>query len=349
LAALHAVLKALRRAVGRDLMTLWSIRVNNFFLFIALLMYGAAESGLEPKSAEPLLVLTGFLLLFPASNDPLSKIPPSRFSLWPLAVGQKLALRLMSLMLSPVLWIAGGILLKTARLPVSLSFLAVAVTVQVASVAGLGLSRREPAWNPLRHIPQLPGRLGGLIRNNLRELLSVLDPYLALMLSAAGASYRFFYAHPDPNAAPIISILIALALSTYAQSLFGLDFGSGLTRYRLLPLRGWEILLEKDVAFLIVLSVLVAPFQIGTGLTFGLVSLALGHHSSVCLRIPQKRWRFAAGRLLPVGALQAIGSVAAAFGEQSRGAAMLIPAAAIWVASIWFYGRRWENDTDRPV
>ena len=49
---------------------------------------------------------------------------------------------------------------------------------------------------------------------------------------------------------PVLSILIALALITYAQSLFGVDFGSGMTLYRLLPLRGWEILLAKDLAFL---------------------------------------------------------------------------------------------------
>lgn len=343
MAALNAILIALRRAVSRDLMTLWSIKVNNFFLFIALLMYGAFESGLEPKSAEPLLVLTGFLLLFPASSDPLAKIPRSRLALWPLNANQRRALRLASLALSPVLWITVIILWRTASLQVSLSFLAIAGTVQLTAISGTRLALYAPAWNPLRHIPQLPGALGGPIRNNLRELLSLLDPYLALMLSVAGTAYWFASPHPDPAAPPMISILIALALSTYTQSLFGLDLGSGMTRYRLLPLRGWQILLAKDVSFLIVLVVLILPFNLATGLTFGIVALTLGHHSSVYLKIPQKQWRFAGGRLLPVGALQAVAGVAAAFGAQKHGAAIFIPAMALWLISIGFYGWRWEK------
>jgi len=69
LAALFAILKALRRAVGRDLGTLQSVKINNLFLFVALLVYGALASGQPPKSAEPFFVLLGFLLLFPLSSD----------------------------------------------------------------------------------------------------------------------------------------------------------------------------------------------------------------------------------------------------------------------------------------
>jgi len=343
MAALRAILKALRRAVGRDLMTLWSIKVNNFFLFIALLIYGAAQSGMEPKSAEPLLVLTGFLLLFPASGDPLEKIPASRLALWPLSGTQRLALRLVSPLLSPVLWIAVVILIRTARPAAALTFLGAAVAIQAVSAL------RSPGWTPFRHLPQFPGKLGGLIRNNIREILSLLDPYLALMLCAAGTSYRFLYAHPDPAAPPVIAILIALAMSTYTQSLFGLELGSGMTRYRLLPLRGWEILLAKDMAFLIVLGAMIIPFDIGTGLTFGLLSLALGHHSSIYQKIPQKRWRFAAGRLMPVGALQGLGGVVVAFQERDRGPIVLAGAAVAWIASIWFYGRRWDQRRSDPA
>ncbi len=56
------VLRALRRAVGRDLGTLQSVKINNLFLFVALLVYGALASGQPPKSAEPLVVLQGFLV-----------------------------------------------------------------------------------------------------------------------------------------------------------------------------------------------------------------------------------------------------------------------------------------------
>ena len=59
----------------------------------------------------------------------------------------------------------------------------------------------------------------------------------------------------------MIGLLVALALSPYAQSLFGLDLESGVTRYRLLPLRGWEVLTAKDIAFLGLLFVLLLPLN----------------------------------------------------------------------------------------
>jgi len=343
MAALLAILKALRRAVGRDLGTLASIKVNNIFLFVALLMYGALNSGQPPKSAYPFFLLLGFLLLFPLSSDPLGKIPPARLALWPLTTGQRLGLRLASLALSPVAWIGVLILLKTARPLTALAFCALAAGVQAAAALGRHAARRDPHWNLLRYIPQFPGRLGGLVRKNIREILSLIDPYAALLLSAGGGLYRLFGAHPDPDAFAILGLLVALTMSTYAQSLFGLDFGSGMTRYHLLPLGGWEILLAKDIAFLAMLLALLLPLDPGPGMTFGLVALALGHHSSVLLDLPQQRWRFTGGRLLPVGALQAVGGMALGFLEHQRGLAVLVAAAVACLVSLHYYGRRWER------
>ena len=162
-------------------------------------------------------------------------------------------------------------------------------------------------------------------------------------MSAAAAAYRVLSSHPDPAAFPIMALLVALALSTYAQSLFGMDAGSGMTRYRLLPLRGWEILLAKDVVFLGILLVLVLPLSAGPGLTFGLAALAIGHHSTVLLDLPQRRWRFTGGRLLPVGALQAVGGVTLGFAEEQRGVVLLICVAMAFVLSLFWYGRVWDR------
>ncbi len=117
MAAVIAILGAVRRAVGRDLGTLGSIKVNNLFLFVALMAYGALNSGVAPKSAYPLFLLVGFLMLFPLSSDPLAKIPVARLGLWPLSPRQRLGLRAASLGLSPVTWIAILILARTARGP----------------------------------------------------------------------------------------------------------------------------------------------------------------------------------------------------------------------------------------
>jgi len=345
MSAVVAILRALRRAVARDLGTLGSIKVNNLFLFVALLVYGALNTGLPPKSAYPFFLLLGFLLLFPLSSDPLGKIPPVRLALWPLTSGQRLGLRFASLALSPVTWIGVLILLKTARPLVALAFCGLAVGAQGAVALGRHAARRDPHWNLLRYIPQFPGRLGGLVRKNMREILSLLDPYAALLLSIGGGAYRILGTHADPEAFTIIGLLVALTMSTYAQSVFGLELGSGsgMTRYRLLPLGGWDVLLAKDIAFLAILLVLLLPLDIAPGMTFGLVALALGHHSSVLLKLPQQRWRFTGGRLLPVGAVQALGGMALGFLEYERGWVVLVMAAIGYVVSLYYYGRRWEG------
>jgi uncharacterized membrane protein YhhN len=84
-------------------------------------------------------------------------------------------------------------------------------------------------------------------------------------------------------------------------------------------------------------------------MTFGLVALALGHHSSVLLELPQQRWRFTGGRLLPVGALQAVGGMALGFLEYERGLVVLVVVAVVYVASLSYHGRRWESGPARPA
>jgi len=328
-AALRAILKALRRAVARDLAG--SFRANNL-LFLGLL----------GSSAAALLILLGLLLLFPLSSDPLGRIPPARLALWPLSRWQRLGLRLASLALSPVVWIGVLILLKTKRPELALAFCGLALGMQGALALGRYMAKRDPHWDLLGDIPQFPGRLGGLVRKNLRETLSLLDPYAALLLSLAGGAYRIFGAHPDPAAFTIMGLLVALAMSTCTQSLFGLDGDGGVTRYRLMPMRGWEILVAKDVAFLAILFVLLLPLDPGPGMTFGLVALAFGHHSSVLLGLPQQRWRFASGAL-PFGAMQTAAGMGVGFLEHEQGLLVLVAAAMGYVASVYYYGRVWER------
>ena len=345
MAPLVAILGALRKAVQRDLGSLESLKVNNFVLFVALLVAGALQSGQPPKSAYIFFFLFGFLLLFPISADPLARIPKDRLALWPLSPTQRVVLRLSSLLLSPLLWVALIIAWRTGRLSEGLTFLGFALVVRASSVLGKQLANRQRHFHLLRYIPQFPGAIGGLIRKDIRQLLSLLDPYVALALSVGGAAFRISGRNTDPMAFPMLGILVTLAISTYAQSLFGLDLRSGMTRYRLLPLRGWQVLLAKDIAFMVVLLVLLLPLDPVPGITFGLAALAIGHHSSVFLRIPQQRWRFTGGRLLPVGALQLFGGVAIGFAETQRGPIVLALAAVLFVASLFWYGHCWDHMT----
>lgn len=251
----------------------------------------------------------------PLSSDPLDRLPPERLLLWPLTPRQRLTLRVVSLGLSPILWLTVFLLLKTATLTVALPFLAFVIAAQ--------LMLRLPGLTAVVRIPLLPGSFGGLVSHNLRQMLTVLDTWVAILLSAIATAYRFLSPHPDPAALPILAILIALAMSTWAQSLFGLDSASAMSRYRLLPLPAWQILLAKDAAFLGILLLLVAALHPLPAITFGLVSLTVGHYSSVTLHLPQRRWRFTAGRLLPVGALQFLASVILSFAEMREGPVVL--------------------------
>ena len=89
----------------RDVGSFAALKVNNFFLFVLLLIAGNVSVGLPPRSAYPFLLLVGFLLLFPLSSDPLAKIPPMRTAVWPLAASQRTALRIVTVALSPLFWL----------------------------------------------------------------------------------------------------------------------------------------------------------------------------------------------------------------------------------------------------
>lgn len=78
MAALLAILKALRLLAQRELRTFLSLGLNNLFLFAALLTYSALAGGMMPIDAIPFFVLFLLIILFPLSADTLSKIPASR-------------------------------------------------------------------------------------------------------------------------------------------------------------------------------------------------------------------------------------------------------------------------------
>jgi hypothetical protein len=310
----------------RDLGSFAALKVNNFFLFVLFLIYSNVIYHMQPHSAYPFLLLVGSLMLFPMSSDPLAKIPAARLGLWPLDASQRLALRLASVAFSPVFWIALILLLLTAR-SLALAFVGLAIAMQAAiMVAG------SPRWNTAVRLG-FPGRLGPLIAAAIRQMLTVLDTYIALLLAIAGCAYRFLFHAPDPAAYPIFALLIALALSTYAQCLFGLDSSSALTRYRLLPLPLWQILIAKDVAYLAILVILVAPLSVTAGLTSGLVALAIGRYSSVRRRSPQYRWRFTGGRVI-VGVPQSVLGFGLGIAAHQVSPAFLVIAAAAYCTSL---------------
>jgi len=331
-----AVLKALGRVVWRDLRSYNSLIGNNFFLFV-LLLAQQLSAGLF------FILILGLLLLFPLSADPLAKVPRERLEAWPIARRGRVALRLGSMALSPAAWITVAVVVKTSSLAAGGSFLALAACAQATGVLSARLIARAPQRDALRWIPEFPGRWGGLVSKDLRQMLRVLDSYLALLLSLSGILYRLLGRPADPEAFPILAIMVVLALSTYGQCLFGLDWPGGWQRYRLLPLRGWQALAAKDAAFMLLAMPLVAALDPIAGFAAALAALAIGHHAAVHAPVPQKRWRFTGGTLFPTGLLQAVAMFGVGVGARRDGLIYILPVAAACAASTWFYGRRWDR------
>lgn len=281
----------------RDAGSIFALKVNNFFLFVMLLVAGNLAVHQPPRSAYPFLLLMGVLLLFPLSSDPLAKIPASRLALWPIDGRTRAALRVSSIALSPLFWLAAALFLR-ASLGLAAAFVGLVLGIHAVQAAARRLPGRE--GDGLR-IPALPGKFGILITAAWRQIFSTLDAYLAILLAAAGWVYRFGLASPDPAAYPIFSMLAALALSTFAQSLFGLDSQAAWTRYRLLPLGLRAITLSKDIALLSLVVILTVPLNAVAGGTFIVTTLAIGHLGAVERRGSLTRWRFASGRIFLAG------------------------------------------------
>lgn len=343
-----AAFRLLAQLVRRDVRTSASLAMNNLFFLVVFLLQGSNPRTMA-RTALPFALLLGLPLLLAFSGDPLRKIPAARLALWPLSSKARVGLRLFGLGLTPAVWLTAILLLLLrVGLPLALAFFAALVVMQGMVMAiGYG-ARRVTGFQMQRYIQQPPGRLGGVLRLSLRQMMMTLDFYVALTVSVCGAIYRWTDAHADPAAYPVLAAVVALALSTYAQRMFGFDGRAGETRYRLLPMRGWQLLLAKDAAYLVVLTLLILPLGVLPGLAFGLMALAVGRYASLTSTGMQLRWRFVGGDL-PVGVLQVIAGVAAAFASLRFGLLALGGCVAVYLISLIVGGRIWEKDIGRGL
>jgi hypothetical protein len=330
MARILAVLNAVWRAVRRGQSSFASIGTNNFLIFTA---YFLRQNGIF------LYLIIALLIFFPLSADPLRKIPRERIALWPLDRREWWILRILSPWLNPVLWLLAAATVWAVRRSVTWQLLGIGAGLFaigfVASDLGGG------AWDALaRRVPGFGGLLGRLIQKNLRQMLSTLDFWCALVLSIGTTIYRIADRTAPPEAFLMMSLLIMLALSSYAQCLFGLDGPGGLTRYRLLPLHGWQILLAKDIAFLAVAVALTLALNPLAGVAAALIVLAVGHEQSVQHLKSQVRWRFSSGASLGNGVVQVFGMFIAAYGVTRTSILLMFPCLTAYGISLFWYGRR---------
>src|SRR5215471_11216776 len=182
---LRAIASALVKCIRRDLAGYGSLKTNNLFLFVGLLIWGALKSGVEPASSYPFLLVLAVLMLFPASGDPLEKIPRVRLGLWPLSRSRRVILRSGSFALSPVFWILTVLIAVRATPGIALGlvmFSAAAWTWR----QGTGYRASSPV--PRIGLARRPGTAvwptAVLVTNNLRQMVTVLDTWLVLFIGA---------------------------------------------------------------------------------------------------------------------------------------------------------------------
>lgn len=342
MARLATILATLAKLSWRDLRRFNSLGTNNFFLFAMLIF------AMQPANAFLPMVL-GLILLFPLSADPLGRVPADRLGNWPLSAGERLILRGASLLMSPIAWITLGLMAWSVRsqagsLDLGWRFLALGVGIAFVTYLLTALPARIPQLNLMRliRVPHHP--LAALAAKNTRELFGVLDTYLAMVLALAATLYRLLSGKGDSDTLFGVSTLIVLALSTIAQSLLALDGRSGLVRYQLMPLRGWQILLAKDLPLLLVAVLFTLALSPLTALAGMLAALAVGHHASVVNPRQQKRWRFASGAGLEATILQAVLMIGAGTVVHRVDARLILVALIAWVGSVAFYGYVFERD-----
>lgn len=327
MARLRPILRAVSTALKRERKTFQSVATNNFFVASVLIGGGGGF----------LFLLVALAVLFPLSADPLRKIPPDRLALWPLNAKERQLLRFLTPWLNPVTWGLAALAAWGVKHTESLSLLGVAVALFavgffVPSVSG------EPGF--LRWIPAPGGAFVQLVRKSLREMMLTLDFYLAVMLGLSVLAYRMFMPSFPDEGRMVMALLIVLSLSSYAQCLFGLESKGGVTRYRLMPVAGWQVLAAKDVAFLLVILIVTAPAAPLAGLAGGLAALALGHAPSLQEGRPQVRWRFSSGASLQGGIIQVLALSGACVSVYRISVWILVPCVAACAGSAWLYGRR---------
>ena len=326
MARIWAILVVLSVAVWRGFKTVGSFSGNNLFVAgLTFLFLG------DPGVFIRLNAFIGLALFIPLSADPLRVLPRDRVTVWPLSTGQRRMLRILSPWLSPVTWLIAALAVWKH---VSMGLWAVITGVFVIGFVLPSLPpARKGAW---RRLPHFPGPLNHLIRKNLRETLSTLDFWCSAVVSTLSLGFRAAGLLPADALLPL-TILVMLALSTYAQTLFGLDGDGGMTRYRLLPVPGWQILAAKDVPFLLVAVGMTLPLAPGAGLAAALSALATGHHSSVTHHSNQVRWRFSSGLSFVMSVFQVVVMSTAAAAVHTI-PLLVLPCAGVYAWSTWCCG-----------
>ena len=330
MARFRTILSAVARATKRRSKSIQHISGNNMFYAGMALTFM-----LDPALLGLFGVLIAIVVFLPSSSDPMTALPPERLKLWPLTRRESFALRLISPLLNPLAWL---ILAGLAWRRITWGLWALIASFFLGGFFASAF-RSPNVW-----IPRLPlGRLALLVRKDLRQFVTALDVYCALLLSAPALILRWRGQLPPDSLVPLTAILIII-LSTMPLTLFGLDGESGMVRYTLWPVAAWRVLVSKGIAYLLLVVIVTAPLSPVGGLAGCLVALAVGQWHASRYLYPQTRWRFRASSPFEVSLGQMLLSLLAFALVTQLGPALLVVPLATYGVSLWLCVRRLSSD-----
>jgi hypothetical protein len=341
LALLIVLFRLLKKLMSKELASLRSTGFNNF-LFIPLVIMAGTHHRQDAFWSTFLFQLVLIVpLLVACSIDTQHRLPSHRIADWPLTSSQTFLFSIVSFCISPLFLLLLFVMLLWMGVAVAIVFLCLGFTVHLFVYLA---ARAQASFNrPLRlPIPRPPSKFGGIAQQLWRDLTETLDFWAALLVAIAASAYRVFGQSPNPDAFPILAVIVAITISTVAQRMFSLDDGRASLRLRLLPIAGWKLLLTQDAAFLLVLALLVSPLNLRAGCTCGLVSIAIGRYPSLTQKANQRRGRFVAGDLR-FGVIQIILGGIAGIGAVRLGAWPSLAALACYVASLLMGSVLWNR------
>ena len=341
MAQILALLSLLKKLSAREMSSFSSVGLNNLLFCMVFILSASRRSqdAFWSTLLFQLVLLAPLLVTF--SVDTQNRLPAQRVATWPLTRAQLFVFSAVSFALNPLFLVLLFGFLLWMGFAVALFFVLVAFFVHLLVYVCSRLPlRSKVAISSI--LPRLPIKVGGIAQETWRELLETLDFWTALLIAALGTLYRGFGHAPEPEAFPILSLMVATAMSTIAQRMLSLDEGRALLRYRLLPLSGWKVLATQDMAFLTIVAVLVSPLNLRAGCTFCVTSLAIGRYPSLTQKVNQRRWRFVGGDFR-FGIAQLLISGAAGLGAVRSGLWIPLIAVALYAGSLFWGELLWKR------
>jgi hypothetical protein len=134
------------------------------------------------------------------------------------------------------------------------------------------------------------GKTGPLSAKDLRYSARLLDLYFGVLVSAMGCFYLVFAAERSPEVFWLFIVVVFLPNASFVFNSFGLDTRSGLKRYALFPISGSEIVWSKNIAFLVLVTLQLAPLFILGLWSLEISAVTLGLVESILLALAYMTW-----------------------------------------------------------